>query len=109
MVLLSIFIKVGDCDGVEEAPLGSHALLVHYYSWMIGSGYNYSPADFSTSYWGLDKPTMVGEVTGQGDQHYTPLQFAQACYNNGYIGVLFWVCRNGTFGLSVRGINLPLV
>ena len=72
---------------------------MHYYDWMIGSGYNYSPADFSTSYWLLDKPTMVGEVKGEGDQYYTPLQFAQGCYNNGFIGVLWWVCISASLWL----------
>ena len=62
---------------------------VHYYDWMYEWGYN--PAQYNVTYWQLDKPTLVGELPATGGSHYTPQEFMDLSYANGFIGTAFWV------------------
>lgn len=53
--------------------------------------YGYDPCQHSTSYWQLDKPTIVGELPTDAGAYYTPLTFMETSFANGFIGTLFWV------------------
>ena len=53
--------------------------------------YGYDPCQHSTSYWQLDKPTLVGELPADAGDYYTPLNFMNCVYGNGFIGAGFWV------------------
>jgi hypothetical protein len=63
---------------------------IHYYDWMH-SPYIYDPFNLSypTSYWQLDKPTIIGEV-GAIDEDYTTEQMLSNAFANSFSGVLFW-------------------
>ncbi len=65
---------------------------VHYYDWMVGSGWAYDPfqPDRNVSYWALDRPVLVGESPAATDGRYTIAQQLQNAYNNDYAGVMFW-------------------
>ncbi|MBI4931605.1 MAG: T9SS type A sorting domain-containing protein [Bacteroidetes bacterium] len=62
---------------------------IHYYDWMKQFWANYDPYDYSASYWGLDKPTIIGESQGSSTKHSTTDQLYNAFTGN-YAGVLFW-------------------
>ncbi len=61
---------------------------VHYWdnSCFVFDPFNLS---YSTSYWQLDKPVIVGEVGGN-ETDYSPAQMLSNSYANGFSGVLFW-------------------
>jgi hypothetical protein len=65
---------------------------IHYYDWMVGSGWAYDPfqPDRNVSYWRLDKPVLVGECPADNTGRYTMQQMLQNAYANDYIGVMFW-------------------
>ncbi len=65
---------------------------IHYYDWMVGSGWAYDPFQpgRNVSYWGLDKPVLVGECPADNSGRYTMQQQLQNAYTNDYIGVMFW-------------------
>jgi hypothetical protein len=65
---------------------------IHYYDWMVGSGWAYDPfkPGRDVSYWGLDKPVIVGECPGAAGGLHTIAQQLQNGYSNNYAGVLFW-------------------
>jgi len=44
----------------------------------------------TTSFWLLDKPTIVGELPATGGSYYTPYQTLNNSYTNGFVGELFW-------------------
>ncbi len=62
---------------------------VHYYDWCYPW---YSPFDLSrpVSYWGLDKPVLVGESPADPAGIYSIPDQIQNSYSNGYAGVMFW-------------------
>jgi hypothetical protein len=64
---------------------------VHYYSWMRGQGWTYSPFDRHASYWRLDKPVIIGELPGVGESGYmTITQMYRWAYDSAYAGVMAW-------------------
>jgi hypothetical protein len=63
---------------------------IHYYDWMYDPSWGYDPCREPTSYWKLDKPTLVGELPATGGSHYTPIGLLQCSYNDSYIGDMFW-------------------
>jgi len=63
---------------------------VHFYDWMYDPSWGYDPCREPTSYWGLDKPTLVGELAATGGAHYKPIDLLQCSFNNSFIGDMFW-------------------
>jgi hypothetical protein len=64
---------------------------VHYYSWMRGSGWTYSPFDKKASAWNLDKPVIIGEFPGISEPGYrTEAQFYQNAVDSSYAGAMAW-------------------
>jgi cellulase (glycosyl hydrolase family 5) len=64
---------------------------VHYYSWMRGSGWTYSPFDKKASAWNLDKPVVIGEFPGISESGYrTEAQFYQNAVDSSYAGAMAW-------------------
>ncbi|MEX2633275.1 MAG: cellulase family glycosylhydrolase, partial [Balneolales bacterium] len=65
---------------------------VHYYPIHFGTAY--SPFHHDASYWGLDKPIVVGEFYNQ-DSHGVPYQdLYTTLYDRGYAGALSWQYAN---------------
>jgi hypothetical protein len=63
---------------------------IHYYDWM---GTGLSPYANLKSFWGLDKPTLIGETGNEG--YYTYQQQFDYGYSNGYAGCLPWAYQSG--------------
>jgi hypothetical protein len=66
---------------------------VHYYDWMWNTDWGYDPAQTTkpaSSFWRLDKPTVVGELPSTGGDHYNPQTFMNNALQNGFIGAMFW-------------------
>ncbi len=63
---------------------------IHYYSWMHFP-WVFDPVNLSYpfSYWLLDKPTIIGEISGI-DPHYSPSTVLSNILSNGFGGVMFW-------------------
>ncbi|HEY3754954.1 MAG TPA: hypothetical protein VGL42_02280 [Opitutaceae bacterium] len=86
------------------ANLGLNHRDVHYYSWMVGSGYNYNPlaSGHTPAYYGWTVPAVVGEFAAMSTTPYTsPLQMMSSANNNGFAGHMPWsyggVDNNGDF------------
>ena len=64
---------------------------IHYYDWMDNTLYYFDPYKSwsTTSYWGLDKPTLIGESQGNSDNHTTTDELYNGFIHN-WAGVLFW-------------------
>ena len=84
-------------DQALRAAVGGDSLArldfyeVHYYSWMRGSGWTYSPWDKPRAAWGLDKPLIIGEFPAQGEVGYLDaVQMHVASVDSGYAGVMSW-------------------
>lgn len=88
-------------DALQSATSSPSAYLdfyqIHYYNWMTEWGYN--PAEYSASYWQLDKPTLVGELPSTISQYhyYTAESFMNDVYANGFIGAAFWSYNDPNF------------
>jgi len=63
---------------------------VHYYDWMHDPSWGYDPCRENTDYWKLDKWTVVGELPSDAGTYYTPDQFMNCSYTNGFIGTMYW-------------------
>lgn len=64
---------------------------IHYYSWMRGQGWTYSPWDKRMDFWGLDKPVVIGELPAKGQAGYLdPVQMHVRSVDSGYAGVMSW-------------------
>lgn len=64
---------------------------IHYYPWMRGSGWTYSPWDHARAYWGLDKPIVIGELPAKGEAGYRdPVQMHTGSVDSGYAGIMSW-------------------
>jgi hypothetical protein len=64
---------------------------IHYYSWMRGNGWTYSPWDKRAAYWGLDKPVVIGELPAGGEAGYlSAVQMHVGSVDSGYAGVMSW-------------------
>ena len=63
---------------------------IHYYDWMNGV-INFDPYQSccTASYWGLDKPCLIGESQGNSTKH-TPTTMLYNAFTGNYAGVLFW-------------------
>jgi hypothetical protein len=84
-------------DQALQAAAGGDALArldfyqVHYYSWMRGNGWTYSPWDKRRAAWGLDKPVIIGEVAAKGEAGYLdPVQMHVRSVDSGYAGIMSW-------------------
>jgi hypothetical protein len=94
-------------DGTQAdwwSGLGLDNRDVHFYSWMVGNGYDYDPfkSGHTPAYYGWKVPCVIGEFPALACQPYTfPLQMMAAAYNNGYAGHMPWsyagVDSNGDF------------
>ena len=64
---------------------------IHYYDWMFNADWGYDPfqATKTPEYWGLDKPTLIGECPGVAG-NYTVKQMVDNAYTNGYAGIMPW-------------------
>lgn len=68
-------------------PLGTlDFYCVHYYTGSSG----YSPFTHPFSYWGLNKPTVLGEFFMQATDGVASLSLIPALYQTGYAGALVW-------------------
>ena len=76
-----------------SGKLGKRATLdhyqVHYYDWMFNPSWGYDPCRESTSYWALDKPTVVGELPA-ASEHYSASAMMACAEKNGFMGDMFW-------------------
>jgi hypothetical protein len=64
---------------------------IHYYAWMRGSGWTYSPWDKRRAAWGLDKPVIIGEFPAKGEAGYLDaVQMHALSVDSGYAGVMSW-------------------
>lgn len=75
----------GDPDGTLDF------YMVHYYEW---GGRAISPFHHHASYWGLDKPLVIGEFAAKGLSDslgpLSPAQAFQRLYDSGYAGAMGW-------------------
>jgi len=75
----------GDPDGTLDF------YMVHYYEW---GGRAISPFHHAASYWGLDKPVVIGEFPAKGLSDslgpVSPAQAFQRLYDSGYAGAMGW-------------------
>ncbi len=73
---------------------------VHYYSWMRGNTWTYSPFDKPASFWKLDKPVMVGEFPALGETGYkTSVEMHRWLADQGYTGSFSWTYKgNDEYG-----------
>jgi len=63
---------------------------------MHDDSWGYDPCREPTSYWALDKPTVVGELPATSD-YYTAEQMIACAEKNGFAGDLFWAYNDGDF------------
>ncbi|MFP4013925.1 MAG: Ig-like domain-containing protein [Chitinispirillaceae bacterium] len=78
----------GDPDGTLDF------YQVHYYDW---AKEEFSPFHHPASYWGLDKPIVIGEFSALGfseNVQVSPLESYQLLYDNGYAGAMSWTYTN---------------
>ena len=80
--------------------------MVHYYEWAART---HSPFHHPASYWGLDKPIVIGEFPAKGLSDslgpMSPAQCFQYLYDNGYAGAMGWTytAHDGFGGLPEDG------
>ncbi|MBK9576197.1 MAG: cadherin-like domain-containing protein [Fibrobacterota bacterium] len=90
----------GDNDGTLDF------YMVHYYEW---AGTERSPFHHPASYWGLDKPLVIGEFPAKGLSDkvgpMSPAQCWKYLFDNGYAGALGWTytAHDGFGGLPEAG------
>ncbi len=90
----------GDPDGTLDF------YMVHYYEW---AGTIRSPFQHPASYWGLDKPLVIGEFPAKGLSDavgaMTPSQCYKYLFDNGYAGAMGWTytAHDGFGGLPEAG------
>jgi hypothetical protein len=83
-------------DGTDSdywGGLGLDHREVHYYDWMVGSGYNFDPFanGHTPAYYGWTTPAVIGEFGGNGNTPYSAvLDMMNRAYNNGYAGHMPW-------------------
>lgn len=88
---------------IQAAYSSSYAYLdfyqIHYYDWCYNEDWGYDPFQLTkpTTFWQLDKPTLVGECPADNTGIYTCTQMLDNAYANGYVGVMFW-SFNSDFG-----------
>lgn len=90
----------GDPDGTLDF------YMVHYYEW---AAHTHSPFHHAASYWGLDKPIVIGEFPAKGLSDslgpLSPAQCFQRLYDSGYAGAMGWTytAHDGFGGLPEDG------
>jgi hypothetical protein len=90
----------GDPDGTLDF------YMVHYYEW---AKTDRSPFCHPASYWGLDKPLVIGEFPAKGLSAdvgaMTPAQCWKYLFDNGYAGAMGWTytAHDGFGGLPEAG------
>lgn len=78
----------GDPDGTLDF------YQVHYYDW---AEEEFSPFHHPATYWGLDKPIVIGEFSAAGfseNVQVSPLESYQLLFDNGYAGAMSWTYTN---------------
>jgi len=100
----------GDPDGVLDF------YMVHYYEW---AGKTRSPFHHPASYWGLDKPLVIGEFPAKGISDslagtpggLSPANAWKYLYDNGYAGAMGWTytAHDGFGGLPEAGQGMQAV
>jgi len=96
----------GDPDGTLDY------YMVHYYEW---AGTIRSPFCHPASYWGLDKPLVIGEFPAKGLSAavgaMTPSQCWTYLKNNGYAGAMGWTytAHDGFGGLPEAGQGMRAI
>ena len=81
----------GDADGYLDY------YQVHYYDNWSAPNTSHSPFHHPATYWGLDKPIVVGEFRALGytkDFTLTPTQCYNLLFDNGYAGAVSWTYTN---------------
>jgi Cellulase (glycosyl hydrolase family 5) len=85
---------------------------IHYYPWMRGQGWTYSPWDHGREYWGLDKPIVIGELPAKGEAGYLDaMQMHVGSVDSGYAGIMSWAFldnradKEGAFADAKPGIE----
>ncbi|MFC2129414.1 discoidin domain-containing protein [Bacteroidota bacterium] len=82
----ALIAKGGDAKGILDF------YMVHYYDW---GGTTLSPFHHPASYWGLDKPLVIGEFSAIGPtDDIGPEEAYNYLYDNGYAGAMAWTWTN---------------
>jgi hypothetical protein len=81
---------------------------VHYYPGSFGN--DYSPFHRPASYWGLDKPIVIGEfpmneIAGSAGPHLTTTEAYQRAFAYGYAGIMAWSITDTNFGSYTNAIE----
>ena len=79
----------GDPDGTLDF------IQVHYYDHM---GVQASPFHHPASFWGIDKPIIIGEFPAHGIEGFTVQECYQWTYQLGYAGIMAWSYSDNQFG-----------
>lgn len=79
----------GDPDGILDF------IQVHYYDHIGIAG---SPFHHPASYWGIDKPIVIGEFPAHGIDGFSQEECYQFAYHLGYAGALAWSYSDTQFG-----------
>ena len=96
----------GDPDGTLDY------YMVHYYEW---AGTTRSPFHHPASYWGLDKPLVIGEFPAKGLSEDVGVMTPSQCWNylmdNGYAGAMGWTytAHDGFGGLPEAGQGMRTI
>lgn len=72
---------------------------VHFYDWMVNPQWGYDPLRANTTYWGLDKPTVIGEIPTTS-KFYNASNMLQVPFDNGFRGSVFWAFNDPQFPLG---------
>jgi len=62
---------------------------IHYYDWMYNPDWGFDPCRVPSSFWNLDKPTLVGELSATS-AHYSPMDELNCSFNGSFIGDMWW-------------------
>ena len=79
----------GDPDGTLDF------VQVHYYDHFSE---NASPFAHAASYWGIDKPIIIGEFPAKGVKDYNATEAFEQLYKLGYAGSMSWSWSDRDFG-----------
>lgn len=79
----------GDTDGTLDF------VQVHYYDHFSEGA---SPFAHAASYWGIDKPIVIGEFPANGVKGYNAVETFEQLYKLGYAGAMTWSWSDTQFG-----------
>jgi len=84
-MLIYLYLCMCVCFSPSRPLLASRAVLSCRYS----DSWGYDPCREPASYWGLDKPTVVGELPATS-AHYSASDMLSCSYDGGFGGDLYW-------------------